>query len=137
MKVSTLIEALQGIDPDADVKLVAKHNPATLSEPDVGSGAPIYIAVTTINDTDRLVVLCNFVDDKQSKPVFDAPPQFKRFRTSTVEGTPAAVADLSEQANCEPTKDLETHLEVERLKRSFRQLKDLLQPQETNSETDD
>ena len=132
MKVSTLIEALQGIDPDADVRLVAKHNPATLSEPDVGSGALIYIAVTTIDDTDRLVVFSNFVDDERANPVFDMPPQFKRFRISTNEGAAAAVADLSKQANSEPTKDLETHLEVERLKRSFRQLEDLLKPKENN-----
>lgn len=125
MKVSKLIETLQGISPDADVRLITKHNPATSHDADIGSGAPIYIAVTAMDGVDQLVVLCNFVEDKRCNPVFDAPPQFKRFSLSGAGGASAAAADLIEQAGSETTKDLDTHLEVERIKDLFRKLEDL------------
>jgi hypothetical protein len=124
MKVSKLIAALQTVDPDAEVRLVARRNPSA-SPSEEGSGPPIYIAVTNIDGIDKLVLLCNYVDNKQAEPVFDAVPQFKRFRLSTAEGIAPAVADLSEQAGSEPTKDLDTHLEVERVKDLFRKLEGL------------
>jgi hypothetical protein len=125
MKVSKLIEVLQTVSPDADVELIAKHNPATGKDTDIGSGPPIYIAVTAVDGIDQLVVLCNYVDDKHCNPVFDAPPQFKRFSLASSGGASAAVADLVEQAGSEPTKDLDTHLEVERVKDLFRKLEGL------------
>jgi len=132
MKVSTLIETLEGISPDAEVKLIAKHNPQANGPADIGSGAPVYIAVTSVDGSDKLVALSNYVVDQSDKPIFDVAPQFKRFQISSGEGALAAAADLSEQASREPTKDLEVHLEVERLKRSFRQLEDLLKSKEDN-----
>jgi hypothetical protein len=129
MKVSKLIKTLQTIDPDAEVRLVARRNPSA-SPSEEGSGPPIYIAVTNIDGIDKLVLLCNYVDNKQAEPVFDAVPQFKRFRLSTAEGIATAVADLSEQAGCEPTVDLDAHLELEGIKQMVSAVKTIFQEME-------
>jgi hypothetical protein len=121
MKVSQLLDALKGCNPDANIHLFAARNPHH-DAPDTGSGAPIYIAVTAVDGTDRLVVLSNVLADKQGQSVFDAPPQFKRFSTSSNEGLAVAAADLREQMNCESAVDLDTHLEVSRVKDLFRSL---------------
>jgi hypothetical protein len=121
MKVSQLLDALKGCNPDANIHLFAARNPHH-DAPDTGSGAPIYIAVTAVDGTDRLVVLSNVLADKQGQSVFDAPPQFKRFSTSSNDGLAVAAADLREQMNCESAVDLDTHLEVSRVKDLFRSL---------------
>lgn len=121
MKVSQLLDALKDCNPDANIHLFAARNPHH-DAPDTGSGAPIYIAVTAVDGTDRLVVLSNVLADKQGQSVFDAPPQFKRFSTSSGEGLAVAAADLREQMNCESAVDLDTHLEVGRVKSLFQSL---------------
>jgi hypothetical protein len=121
MKVSQLLDALKGCNPDANIHLFAARNPHH-DAPDTGSGAPIYIAVTAVDGTDRLVVLSNVLADKQGQSVFDAPPQFKRFSTSSNEGLAVAAADLREQMNCESAVDLDAHLEVSKVKDIFRSL---------------
>lgn len=134
MKVSELSAILQTISPDAEVKLLAKHRPESDLPSDLGSGSPIYVAVTAVDGSDTLVMLCNYLADQRGNDVFDAPPQFKRFRIDTGNGVPAAVADLIEQAGCEPTQDLHVEAEKEKLRDIFRSFEDLLNQTRTIKE---
>jgi hypothetical protein len=126
MLVSQLIEALQGVSPDARVTLWGKRGPSSKCPPGEVEGDVIYIAVSNLDDHDELVILSNVLVDKGGKEVFEAPPQFKRFKLRSADGYHSAVADLTEQAHSEPTKDLSTHLEVERIKSAFRSFEELL-----------
>ena len=131
MIVSELIAALQSIGPDAKVQLYCHHTPGR-DQPDHASGDVLYVAVTNIDDSDEVVILSNCVSNKRGDSVFDAPPQFKRFKLSSKHGPAAAIADLQEQAGSEPTKDLATHLEVVKMKNIFHDFESLLrssQPQ--------
>jgi hypothetical protein len=115
MKVSELIKTLEGIDPGASVVLVAQHNPGNHDDPGEGTGDVVYVAVTDIDDRDRVVALCNCVEDSKGRPVFDAPPQFKRFSIRTIDGTEAAIADLREQMCGDHTEDLRLKQQVDEL----------------------
>jgi hypothetical protein len=137
VKVSELIEALKGVSPDARVTLWGKRGPSSKCPPGEAEGDVIYIAVSNVDDVDTLVVLSNVLVDKRGNDVFEAPPQFKRFKIRTTGNFHAAVADLTEQAHSEPTKDLATHLEVERMKSAFRSFEDLLNQVQTNKENPD
>ena len=133
MKVSELIAALEGVSPDAPVKLWCAENPDSgLAEGDI-----IYVAITQVDGADTLVMLTNCVDGKRGNAVFDAPPQIKRFRISTKAGAAAATADLIEQAGCEPTQDLRVELEKDKLRKIFRSFEDLLNQVQTNKENPD
>jgi hypothetical protein len=89
-------------------------------------GPILYVCITEVDGEDTLVMLCNSLDDRNREPVFDAPPQIKRFKVSTKDGLAAAAADLTEQANCEPTQDLAGQREVETMRKIFRGFEDLL-----------
>lgn len=128
MKVSELSAILKTISPDAEVSLWCGNNPA-LGE---ATGDIIYVAITQIDDNDKVVMLTNCVNDKRSNPVFDAPPQVKRFKVSTSAGSAAAIADLTEQMNCEPTQDLSAELEKEKLRDIFRSFEDLMNQAQAN-----
>jgi hypothetical protein len=128
VKVSELSAILKTISPDAVVKLCCANIPA-LGE---AAGDIIYVAITQIDGNDKVVMLTNCVNDKRGNPVFDAPPQIKRFKVSTSAGSAAAIADLTEQMNCEPTQDLCAELEKEKLRDIFRSFEDLLNQAQTN-----
>jgi len=126
MLVSELLFALRDVSPDAEVLIWAKRqDPADPKQIDA-SGELIYVAITSIDGDDKIVVLSNCVVDKRGTPVFDAPPQLKRFCVSTGDGPAAAEADLAEQAGSEPTLDLRQQMETERMKNIFRNFEDLL-----------
>lgn len=115
MKASELLHVLKGVDPDAQVVIAAVHNPTNTDGPGEASGDVLYIAVTNIDGKDRVVGLCNCVEDSKGNHVFDAPPQFKRFSISSGDGPDVAIADLKEQMNGEPTEDLRLKQQVEQL----------------------
>ena len=118
MNVSKLREILASIDGDAKVTLALRNG--TPGEHDkVATGAPIYFAVTNVDDCDKFVVISNFVADQHGNDVFDAPVQFKRFKISTADGLAAAAADLIEQCGCEATEDMDDHLRKQALRDVF------------------
>ena len=123
MNAETLIRTLQGVHPKARVILSAMPRQ---QEVDNGtgtcSGDVIYISVAEVDGIDTLVTLSNCVADRSGDLIFKARPQFRRFRVSTQQGVAAAAADLQEQLACEPTHDLETHLEVSDVMSLFRAL---------------
>jgi hypothetical protein len=127
MIVSELIAALKGVSPDAEVTLWCASNPNTGR----ADGDIIYIAITQLDDKDKLVVLSNCVVDRRGNAVFDAPPQIKRFAISSKDGVSAAIADLTEQAHCEATTDLRDELEKEKLRDIFRSFEDLFNQVQT------
>lgn len=123
MNVETLIRTLQGVHPKARVILAALPRQRDLDNgTGTCSGDIAYISVAEVDGADTLVTLTNCVSDATGNLVFDAEPQFRRFRVSTQQGSAAAAADLSEQLACEPTHDLEAHLEVNDVMSLFRAL---------------
>jgi len=126
MFVSELLEALEGVNPDARVMVYGHHIPRSSAPSDVAEGDIVQIVVSAVDGNDRLVVLSNCVETSAGELVFDAPPQFKRFSIGTADGVAAAAADLREQAYGERTVDLRTHLEVKRVKTMFRSFEELL-----------
>ena len=138
MLVSDLLAALNDVSLDAEVQLHCCRKPDSSSQSNEASGDVIYVAISNIDGHDRLVILSNYVTNKRNEPVFNAPPQFKRFCISSKSGPTAAIADLQEQANCEPTQDLHDHLEVKRIKSVFDSFNSLLrQNQQPSAPTPD
>ena len=127
MLVSELLAVLQTVSPDAEVRLYGEHRPGSACPSGTAEGPLVYVAISQVDDSDRLVMLSNCVTNQRGDTVFDAPPQIKRFKVSTSDGHAAAVADLVEQGGCEPTQDLRVELEKEKLRDIFRNFKDLLQ----------
>jgi hypothetical protein len=126
MNVKQLRQILAGIDDDAKVTL-AVSNRTPGSSDGVATGAPIYFAVTNVDDCDKFVVISNFVADQRGNDVFDAPAQFKRFKVSTADGVAAAAADLIEQYGCEATEDMDEHLRKQALRDVFDDFKYLIE----------
>lgn len=122
MIVSTLIEALQTIDPNARVHLASFRNPDTDEAPETATGDIVLISVTQIDGTDVRVFLSNCVADADGINDFKAKPQFMRTKISLGQGTQAAAADLEQQLSKQATTDLDEYLEVEQVKNLFRAL---------------
>ena len=134
MIVSELIAALKGVSPDAVVRMWGTANPKSQAARGDVEGDIIYIAISQLDDKDKLVVLSNCVVDRRGNAVFDVPPQIKRFAISSKDGVSAAIADLTEQANCEATTDLRDELEKEKLRDIFRSFEELLGQTQSNKE---
>ena len=126
MRVSELLAALEDVSPDAEVRLWGCRGPHSQCPPEQTEGELLYIAISNVDGTDRLVVFSNCIEDSRGNPVFKAPPQIKRFRVNTKDGLAAAAADLREQAFGETTEDLRTQLEVKRVKAMFNNFDKLL-----------
>ena len=122
LSVQQLIDTLQTINnPEARIVIIAAPQDR---DADNGNGTAhgdvAHIGVARIDGNDVLVTLTNHLSDAQGNIIFDAPPQFKRFSVSTTAGLQEAAADFQEQANCEPTMDLATYLEVRQFERLFK-----------------
>ena len=134
MKVSELSAILARVSPDAVVRMWGTANPESQTARGDVEGDIIYIAISQLDDKDKLVVLSNCVVDRRGNAVFDVPPQIKRFAISSKDGVSAAIADLTEQAHCEATTDLRDELEKEKLRDIFRSFEELLSQAQTNKE---
>lgn len=125
MNVQTLIDTLKTINPNATVNLAVTKESADSETPQAISGDIVFISVIAIDNTDRRVFLSNCVADNHGALCFDVEPQFKRFHVNPAEGKADAAAALEEQLNSEPTVSLANHLDVERMKTTFRAIASL------------
>ena len=125
MLAKDLKAILNTIGDEAKVLLHCLPGPKT-ADGDGHSGDLVYTAVTAVDGIDRVVVFTNCVCDRQGNHVFDAEPQFKRFYIGSEEGRDVAIADLIEQANCEPTSSVRDELRKEDLRQTFRSFEELL-----------
>ena len=121
MNVKQLRTALEHCDDDALVLLAARKR----GSDHWADGDIAEIAVTAIDEKDRVVALVNCVENEDGEPIFDAPPQFKRVNANS-DADKAVMRNELEDGFRSATKPLDVMVESDRMREMFALLEEAI-----------